>query len=199
MHPRLRKFLFTAHVTLSVGWLGAVLAYLAVAVASLRSDEYIDTLELIGWYVIVPLSLTALAAGLVQSLGTEWGLFRHYWIVVKFTLAVVAATILLLHMRVVSHLADHPYQPGSDSRLERMQLVIHAAGGLLVLLTTTVLSIYKPWGLTRYGLRVQSERRTGGAITARLTGKEVGLLIALLALLVLLALLHLGGGGFPGH
>jgi hypothetical protein len=28
----------------------------------------------------------------------------------------------------------------------RMQLVVHAVGGLLVLLTTTTLSVYKPWG-----------------------------------------------------
>jgi hypothetical protein len=35
MTPRLRKFALTAHVTSSVGWLGAVAAFLALAVAGL--------------------------------------------------------------------------------------------------------------------------------------------------------------------
>ena len=41
-------------------------------------------MESIGWFVIVPLSLAALPTGLVQSLGTEWGLFRHCWMLAKF-------------------------------------------------------------------------------------------------------------------
>jgi len=81
---------FTAHVTLSAGWLGAVVAYLALAIAGLTSHDagmvhaaYL-AMNLIGQLIIVPLSLAALLTGLVQSLATEWGLFRHYWIVVKF-------------------------------------------------------------------------------------------------------------------
>jgi len=86
MTPRLRKFAFTAHITISIGWLGAVVAYLALAIAGLTSQDaqtvraaYLS-MELIGWFVIVPFSLVALFSGLVQSLGTQWGLFRHYWI-----------------------------------------------------------------------------------------------------------------------
>jgi hypothetical protein len=32
-------------------------------------------------------------------------------------------------------------------------LVLHSAGGLVILLFTTVLGVYKPRGMTRYGLR----------------------------------------------
>ena len=35
---------------------------------------------LTAWFVILPLSLVALTTGLVQVLGTAWGLFPHYWI-----------------------------------------------------------------------------------------------------------------------
>src|SRR5437763_7261258 len=89
MTPGLRKFALTAHITFSVGWLGAVAAYLAVAIAGLVSRDAqmlrsgFSTMELTGWFVIVPLSFAALLTGLVQSLGTEWGLFRFYWVVVK--------------------------------------------------------------------------------------------------------------------
>ena len=111
MPPRLRKFALTAHVTFSVGWLGAVIAYLALALTGLLSQDaqlaraaYLS-MELIGWFVIVPCSLAALLTGLVQSLGTEWGLFRHYWIGVKFLLTLVGTLVLLGHMRAVTRMA----------------------------------------------------------------------------------------------
>src|SRR6516225_174387 len=143
MTPGLRKFALTAHVTFSVGWLGAVLAYLAVGIACLVSQDAHHVvglgyyaMELTGWFVIVPLSLAALLTGLVQSLGTEWGLFRYYWILVKCVLTVGAVTILLLHMPAVSRMA------GATAE------IVHAGGGLLVLLAATALSVYKPWGRT---------------------------------------------------
>ena len=111
MTPGLRKFALTAHVTSSVGWLGAVAGFLALAVAGLTSQDaqtvraaYL-AMELTGWFVIVPLSLASLLTGLVQSLGTKWGLFRHYWVLVKLLLTIFATIVLLLHMQTVSYLA----------------------------------------------------------------------------------------------
>ncbi len=133
MTHALRKFALTAHITLSVGWLGAAVAYLAVAIACLVSQDAqmmrsgYSMMELTGWFVIVPLGLAALLTGLIQSLGTEWGLFRYYWIVLKFALTVGAITILLLHMPAVSR------RSGVQAE------VVHAGGGLLVLLATTTL------------------------------------------------------------
>lgn len=62
----LRKFALTAHVTSSVGWLGAVGGFLALAVAGLASPDAqvvraaCLAMELTGWFVIVPLSLASL-------------------------------------------------------------------------------------------------------------------------------------------
>jgi hypothetical protein len=39
MTPSLRKFILTAHVTLSVGWIGAVAAFLALAIAGLTAHD----------------------------------------------------------------------------------------------------------------------------------------------------------------
>lgn len=111
MTPGLRKSALTAHVTSSVGWLGAVGGFLALAVAGLTSDDasmvraaYL-AMELAGWFVIVPLSLASLPSGIVMSMGTEWGLFRHYWVVAKLLITVVATILLLVHMQPVGHLA----------------------------------------------------------------------------------------------
>jgi len=169
MTPRLRKFTLTAHVTSSVGWLGSVVAYLALAITGLRSGDaqmvgaaYI-MMELIGWYVIIPFSLAALATGLVQARGTEWGLIRHYWILAKFLLSTIGTIILLVHMRTavspLARVAAEVAPLGADFRTPRLSLVVHAGGGLLILLTATVLSVYKPRGMTRYGWRKQNEQR----------------------------------------
>ena len=133
---------------------------MALAIAGLTSHDagmvhaaYL-AMNLIGQLIIVPLSLAALLTGLVQSLGTEWGLFRHYWIVAKFGLTIGGIIVLLLHMPTVSrmsHIAAGMTLSGADFSAVGIQLVVHAAGGLLVLLAATVLSVYKPWGKTRYG------------------------------------------------
>jgi hypothetical protein len=157
MTKSLRKLVFTSHVTSSVGWLGAVVAYLAVAGIGLstRDDQmaraaYLMT-EVIIRFVIMPISLAAVLSGLVQSLGTEWGLFRHYWVATKFVLSVVAVIILLIHMQTVGHMASlaggESWSP-SDLGMKRLQMVVHAAGGLIVLLVATAISVYKPWGKT---------------------------------------------------
>jgi len=90
MRPGLRRFALTAHITTSVGWLGAVAGFLAHAIASmtmqdaemLRTAYYL--MELTLWYVLLPLCLASLVTGLIQPLGTKWGLFRHYWVLVNF-------------------------------------------------------------------------------------------------------------------
>lgn len=57
--------------------------------------------------VIVPLSFASLATGLVQSLGTTWGLFRHWWVLVTLVMTVLASAILLMHMlQPLGHVAD---------------------------------------------------------------------------------------------
>jgi hypothetical protein len=39
MTPALRRFTFTTHVTSSVGWVGAVMAFLALAVIGFTSND----------------------------------------------------------------------------------------------------------------------------------------------------------------
>jgi hypothetical protein len=163
MTPLLRKVVLTAHVTTSVGWLGAVAAYLALDVTT-RTSQDIDTVRgayvgmaLAVRYAIVPLALASVLIGIVNALGTHWGLFRHYWVLTKLVLTVVAALVLLQETQSVGYLADlataSPDPRGLSSTL------VHSGGGALILLTTAILSVFKPRGLTRYGWRKQQEQR----------------------------------------
>ena len=165
MTPRLRKFALSAHLTFSVGWIGAVLAYLALGVGAVTSQDVQTVraawtaMELTGWYVIVPLALASLLTGLVMALGTKWGLFRHYWVLISFALTVFATVVLLLHMPTVSSMADLA-QEAEGAGLEGLGGdLLHPGIGLVVLLVIQVLNLYKPPGMTRYGWRKQQEQQ----------------------------------------
>lgn len=158
--PPIRKLALAAHIIFSVGWLGAVIAYLRLAVIGLGSTDAgmvraaYFAMEQIGWFVIVPLCLGSLLTGLIQSLGTEWGLFRYYWVIAKLGLTLVSSVILLLHMPAVSRmaaLASEMTLPVVAPGMLRTQLVVHAAGGLIVLIVITAISVFKPWGRTGFG------------------------------------------------
>jgi hypothetical protein len=160
--PRLRKLALTAHVVSSVGWFGAVAAFLVLAVAGLTRDDpevlrgiYV-AMALLTWWVIVPLCAASLLTGILQGLGTPWGLLRHYWVLVKLMLTIVATVVLAVRLADIRFLGEQAVGAGLISpgyRDERATMVVHSAGGLVVLLATTILAIFKPAGRTRYGWR----------------------------------------------
>ena len=164
--PRLRKLALTAHVVSSVGWLGAVAGALGLGIAALTSEDpqlvrgvYL-ALEAMAWIVLVPLALASLLTGLVLSLGTPWGLFRHYWVLVKLAINVVASVVLLLYTQTLGFFADVAAQPDAGlAELRSPSAAIHAGAALLLLLAAAALSVFKPRGLTRYGWRKQRESR----------------------------------------
>ncbi len=167
MSSGLRKFALAVHLTVSVGWIGAVAGYIALDVAAATGQDA-DTLraaylgmERIAGYVIVPLAVASLLTGLVVSLGTKWGLFRHYWVLISLVLTLVATAVLLAETRTIGHLgavAAHPGTSGDDLRALGSTL-FHSVGGAVVLVVILTLNVYKPQGMTRYGWRKQQEER----------------------------------------
>ena len=210
MTPRAQQFALTTHITFSVGWLGAVVGFLALAIAGLTSEDgqivraaYLAT-QIIAWFVILPFCVGAQVTGLVQSLGTQWGLFRYYWVSVKFFLSIAATILLLLHLQPIDYLADAVvgnFLAMTDLRGMRVQLVVDAIAAVVVLLVNTTLSVYKPWGKTRYGLRKEGKLQEGLAEQGLLGNQSLGryMLVGTAVLILLFILLHLAGGGLGGH
>lgn len=165
--PRLRKLSLTMHVASSVGWLGAVLGFLALALATLITDDSQTVrgaaiaMEVIGTFVLIPLSLASLLTGLVQSLGTPWGLVRHYWVIFKLIINVFASVVLLMYVPTLTSLGTIAMKPSlSDANLSALQTpspLLHSGAALLLLLVATILSVYKPKGLTKRGRRKNRE------------------------------------------
>jgi hypothetical protein len=168
MTAGLRTLTLTAHVTSSIGWFGAVAAFQALAITGMTSlsaqlvrAAYL-AMHVTTWFVIVPLAFISLLSGIVASLGTRWGLFRYYWVLLKLLLTSFSILILWVHTQPIDLLAGVAARTtvfGDDLRSQRLLLVTASAATLVVLLVLTVLSIYKPPGMTWYGARKQDEQR----------------------------------------
>jgi uncharacterized membrane protein len=176
MTARLRKAVLTVHVTCSVGWIGAVAGFLALAVAGLTSADSevvraaYRAMELITWSVIAPAALASLLTGVVSSLGTGWGLLRYYWVVVKLLLTLFSTLVLVMHLQPIRLLAAARSSFGADLEQTQSLMVVASSAAVLALLVLTGLSIYKPRGLTPYGARksgITSARRPPGDGTGR--------------------------------
>ena len=165
MAPGGRKALLTVHLVTSLGWLGAVAAFVSLAVAGLRlSDTGLGlaaypAMKWVTWWVIVPLAFASLASGVSASLGTQWGLVRFYWIAVKLLATAIATIVLVLHTRPVDELAEAARATASFTpHLHGTQvfLIVVSAGALTLLVGLTAISVFKPRGLTPYGWRKQA-------------------------------------------
>ena len=155
-----RRLVLLLHIVSSVGWVGAVVTSLVLAVVAVAED--IETaravyvvLEPMGRYVLVPLSVASFGTGVVQSVGTRWGLFSHYWVIVKLIINVVSAAVLFTYLETLAMLASAARAPltAGAAMIPTSSPVVHSVGALVFLLGATVLSIYKPRGMTRYGQR----------------------------------------------
>jgi hypothetical protein len=149
-----------------VGWLGAVIAFLALAVIGLtsRDEATVRGAYLVmapaAWFVLVPLAHASLLSGIAISLGTPWGLFRHYWVVLKLVITVFATVILMIYMGTFRQMAGVAADPVVELGLVRNHSpVVHAILALILLVMATVLGVYKPFGATAYGRRQQFEQR----------------------------------------
>jgi hypothetical protein len=152
--PSLRKITLIIHVCSSVGWFGAIACFLVLAFVGLIQSEHSVYLAmgLITDLIIVPFCLFAIGSGLVLALGTEWGLFRHYWVLIKFILIVLSALVLLIHLQPIHEMAGWSASHSANATYGiQVQLVVASGAALLVLMLVTILSMIKPSGLTPYG------------------------------------------------
>ena len=163
----LRKLGLLAHITTSVGWLGAVFGFLALAIAATTGSD-VETVRAaylgMDWtlrYAIVPLAVTSVIIAVVQSLVSPWGLVRYWWVVVKLVLTIAATLVLVQYTQTMTHLVEAAARPSTANVLRGLALspVLHASAGALVLLAANVLSVYKPRGLTPYGWRWEDDQR----------------------------------------
>lgn len=156
----LRKAMLLTHILCSVSWIGAVAAFLVLALVGLYTTNVLEmraaymAMEPVTTWLIVPLAFLSLATGLIQALATSWGVFRHYWIVFKLLINSLSLPILLLHTRIIHGVAKAAAANALSAaglHEDRVQLVVASVAALTALVVATLLSVYKPKGVTGYG------------------------------------------------
>jgi hypothetical protein len=155
-----RRGLLVVHVVVSVGWLGLTLGMLALGITGAvagSADEAgaaYRSMDVLGDWLLIPVSLLALVSGVVLSLGTPWGLARYRWVWVKFwlTLVTTGATVFALRARVNAAMVDVTADRTVGATTD---LILAPSVSLGVYVFLTAISVVKPWGPTARGRRLR--------------------------------------------
>jgi hypothetical protein len=138
-----RRALLTLHIVASVGLLGASSALLVLAItASGTNDPDLShsaatLVRTFGFVFGIPLSFTGLLTGIALGLGTKWGVLRYPWVMTKLALLV---TTILSGALLIGTGAERMIDGEGGGGL----LIAAASYNVCALLTSTVLSVYKP-------------------------------------------------------
>ncbi|SDK81248.1 hypothetical protein SAMN05421806_112134 [Streptomyces indicus] len=170
-----RRATLVVHVTAAAGWLGLTLGLLALAAAAITTESAavteasVRSMQLFADWLVLPLALLTLLSGLLLALGTPWGLARHRWVFVKFwlTLATTAASTFALRPGV-THNAEVVAAGGALP--DPTDLIMGPVVSLSAYVFMTVISVLKPWGLTKRGRRLKEQT---GRRPKRETGRRL--------------------------
>ncbi|MFD4256469.1 hypothetical protein ACFWR9_02265 [Streptomyces sp. NPDC058534] len=143
-------------MTVAVGWVGIEIAQLLLGLVGLTTDDAglvsatRVVMEVLGIELIAIIAWTTLLTGLLLATATQWGLLKHYWIVTKLVINII---LMLNGHFFLQHWLREQAEVGKAPESLSLQLVIVMSIALVLLVTATTLSIYKPWGKTRRGRR----------------------------------------------
>ncbi|MET7419143.1 hypothetical protein [Dactylosporangium sp. NPDC005555] len=146
--PRWRKAVLTLHVVTAVGWLGTDLVLLTFGIAGLSGgagkDVVYPAMRIVGTALFVPLTYLVWVVGVVNAVGTPWGLLKWWWVAVK--LGIVTVMLFLVTFLLYPGLQKAGEQGEALPRRDQINLVVAPSVSSTLLVLSTVLSTYKPWG-----------------------------------------------------
>lgn len=159
--PRLRKSMLFVHIVTGVGWMGTDIALMILVFGALRSDDaervaasYLAT-AYIGVLAVPVLAVAMTISGIILSLGSGLGLFKHWWVFVKLLISLVLCVLVWLALLPELTTLPDMVEMGASADQVRDRLG-EATVGLLfppvvsftMMAVASLLSIFKPWGRT---------------------------------------------------
>lgn len=170
-----RRVLLTLHVSLSVGWLGASMVILTLAIAARASQSGEQArgaywaVHLVADVLLIPLSITVLLIGVLVAVTSPWGLLRYWWVTVKFIATCAAVTLSLLALPALTRVAyqDATRHAMAAEHSAGTRLIIAASVSVALYLSLTAVSVLKPWGRTARGRRHASRQPRPAPIRVR--------------------------------
>lgn len=162
---RTRQVVLIAHIVSAGAWLGidVVVAVLVGVGAFAETDTAALAYQTLGTFVVIPMlvsGLLTLGTGLLLGWGTKWGLVRYWWVAAKLVVTVALCVLIVVLLEpgmadVAAYGRDLP--DGATTPDAVSELFFPPAVSLTALTFAIVLSVVKPWGRTRRG--VKGDRR----------------------------------------
>lgn len=175
-----RKTLLVLHLVTGIGWMGLDIALLVLAVAALRTtDAEVVYSSYRAIAIAFPgpvllLSFGMVVSGVLLGWGTHWGLLRSWWVLIKLIVGLVL--LALVNFLLVPALSGIPGVLSSGLSAAELRtslgelpntLLFPPVVSFLMLATSVILSVFKPWGLTPWTpdpARARREARGGPGI-----------------------------------
>ncbi|MGW0737863.1 PDR/VanB family oxidoreductase [Streptomyces sp. NPDC002851] len=180
LSSRGRKLTLALHISTSVGWMGLSLSMATLAVIGyFTTDPGVAEGAYYAMYVfdettVSIVGLASLITGVLLGTGTPWGLLRHWWVVVKGSIALFMLVFAwaYTHPLVITAAEQAGEARGGYTPSTEGTILLWTVPPLFVLLVyASIISVYKPWGRTPRGRTYQAARtqqRTTG------TGTDTG-------------------------
>ncbi len=158
---RARKAVLLVHIVSAGAWFGVdvivgalVLSGWFGADAGVRGVAY----QALGMFVLWPMlgaGLVCLVSGVLLGLGSKYGLIRYTWVAVKLVLNVVLCVLILVLLRpTLNGLTGYGQDIAAGVAVpphDRSGLFMPPTVSLVALSLASWLSVFKPWGRTRFG------------------------------------------------
>jgi len=154
-----KQLIIVIHVLSVVCWLGGAMVMLLLGTYMLKAENgeqlyyTLDHMHLIDVVLIRYTALVALLTGILLSVWTNWGLFKHYWILIKLILTVALISFGIEYMgdwlsQIVRIGKQERFLALSDAAFlnASYSLIGGAIANIVSLIFMTAISYFKPFG-----------------------------------------------------
>lgn len=161
-----RKWLVTIHLLFSAIMLGMSFVFLVLSiVAGTTNDEGVfkacySIMHLLSKTTIRFSTIGTLVTGILLSVLTPWGLFKHYWIIVKeavtfLTILIGPVGMYMWTLKAVTLTSSEGMNALLDQgfTIDSMQLWIGIILQIVSLVGLFIISVFKPWGTRKQQLK----------------------------------------------
>lgn len=161
INRRWRRIWLVAHILSVSAWIGIDVMVAVLVGTSLASDDP----KVVGLcfqalaYVVWPMLSAAVATlitGVILGWGTVHGIVKQKWVLTKLIINLVLTTLIVIALQpgideVAARGAD--LVAGRTTDMAAGDMVYPPVVSLVTLSFAVVLSVFKPWGRTRWGKR----------------------------------------------
>ncbi|MBB6634236.1 hypothetical protein [Cohnella thailandensis] len=159
-----KQLVVAIHVIAVASWIGGTLGMilLAVYLQSAANGEQLaytlSSMEVIDENLLKYPALLTLLTGILLSLWTQWGLVKHYWIVIKLALTVITILLGIFFLdnwtaSLADLIADMEFATLQSQTFQStwLSILIMACFNLFCLLLMVFITYYKPFGRIKKG------------------------------------------------